>query len=151
MPSQSKLGLKPWPNWATLSGNIHKFLMLLKYCQVWPPCRLTNSSRNLLLKCLNMLKHFSATFVSLLFSIVARSESSFTLTARGAVSSSGGGSSSFAFAIVFFITNRWPFLFLIFFFKASCSAICLSKSQRHGTIMRGIKWMTLRCTNASSL
>ena len=51
-----RLIVKPWPNWASLSGNIHKFLMLLKCCPVWPPCRPTNSSRNLLLECLNMLK-----------------------------------------------------------------------------------------------
>ena len=57
----------PWPNWATLSGNIHKFLMLLKCCPAWPPCRSTNSSRNLLLECLNILKHFSATFVAQLY------------------------------------------------------------------------------------
>ena len=54
-------------NGATLSGNIRKFLILLKRCPVWPPCRLTNSSRNLLLECLNMLKHFSATFVAHLY------------------------------------------------------------------------------------
>ena len=37
--------------------------MLLKCCPVWPLCRRTKSSENLLPKCFCMLKHFLATFV----------------------------------------------------------------------------------------
>ena len=68
--------IQPWPNWATLSGNIHKFLLLkfvarmfehaqtffgniccsAQCCPVWPHCRATihlnfPSEKNQLAQC----------------------------------------------------------------------------------------------------